>query len=93
MKIEVKLDNFMKLQSFFLRKEKYFRAVRRLFTQLDENSDGGGMAGWNQWEKPFVKQNLSKNGSWDWDLDFFIFPQIFLDWKQYIHLKDLSFCK
>ena len=24
------------------RKEKYFRAVRRLFTQLDQNSDGGG---------------------------------------------------
>lgn len=34
-------DHELNLESVQNEKEKYFRAVRRLFTQLDENSDGG----------------------------------------------------
>eukprot|EP00435_Cladocopium_sp_Y103_P039874 s3_g10.t1 len=34
-------DHELNLESVSQEKEKYFRAVRRLFTQLDENSDGG----------------------------------------------------
>ncbi|CAL1170534.1 unnamed protein product [Cladocopium goreaui] len=34
-------DHELNLESVQSEKEKYFRAVRRLFTQLDENSDGG----------------------------------------------------
>lgn len=34
-------DHELNLESVSQEKEKYFRAVRRLFTQLDQNSDGG----------------------------------------------------
>eukprot|EP00437_Effrenium_voratum_P066709 CAMPEP_0181505618 /NCGR_PEP_ID=MMETSP1110-20121109/58156_1 /TAXON_ID=174948 /ORGANISM="Symbiodinium sp., Strain CCMP421" /LENGTH=118 /DNA_ID=CAMNT_0023634619 /DNA_START=59 /DNA_END=412 /DNA_ORIENTATION=+ len=34
-------DHELNLQNVSAEKEKYFRAVRRLFTTLDQNSDGG----------------------------------------------------